>query len=208
MAQSPNERFGACDLFGDQVLNQTGSGSGDREVFEINMRKHVPAGHTIDIFAKESSTLTLDETTRTSRLFHVDGGHSCQETFDDLDLASQSILDEGAVIVDDAFNEPWPGVVEGVVKFLISEGCSLVPLVIGFNKLVLVKPEAVAQYERWLNQPEFWQIYISPDIYRTFIARRRSNFAPDRQRSFLFPAFGKMRQCDDRSGAHSGERLV
>ena len=68
----------------------------------------------------------------------IDGGHTAIHTMNDLKLASNLISNEGIVILDDILNHRWIGVLEGLVKFLQTTP-TLVPVMMGHNKLYLVK---------------------------------------------------------------------
>lgn len=158
------EAVGVCDLFGDQAGNVSASGSGDREIFEGNVRRIRPGFDRLKVFAKPSSELTAEEIGGPQRLFHVDGGHLREEALNDLHLAADVLHPSGAIVVDDPFRPEWPGVTEAILEFL-SEGRNFVPLVLGFNKLVLVRREARAAYDSVLGTPSMLWSYFDRRVY-------------------------------------------
>jgi hypothetical protein len=149
----PSEFVGVCDLFGDQLLNVSASGSGDRTVFERNVRSLVPEFDRLRVFARSSADLTATDVGAGQRFFHVDGGHLFEEALGDLRLGAQVLHDQGVIVVDDPFRPEWPGVTEAVLKFLDDEP-GFVPLVLGFNKLVLIRRSAREPYAQALGEPE------------------------------------------------------
>jgi hypothetical protein len=84
------------------------------------------------------------------RILSIDGAHSWYHTVSDLTLADSVIRPGGVVIVDDITNCGWPGVMEGVARYLLlSAKRRLFPFAIGRNKLWLTTPE---YHELYLNQ--------------------------------------------------------
>lgn len=160
------EQLGACDLFADQEANLSGSGSGDRSIFEANVRRIVPGFDRLRVFAKRSSDLTAAEVGRPVRLFHVDGGHLREEALNDLQLAAEVLHPAGAIVVDDPFRAEWPGVTEALLAFL-AERREFAALLIGFNKLVLVRREGRAPYDSMLSAPETLWSYFDRRVYDT-----------------------------------------
>ena len=56
------------------------------------------------------------------RFFSVDGGHTDEIVFSDMKLAEATLADGGIVIADDVFNEQWPGVAVGTLRYLVRRG--------------------------------------------------------------------------------------
>ena len=73
------------------------------------------------------------------RFVSVDGGHTAEITAHDLATAEASIAEGGIVVVDDVFNEPWPGVGDGVRRYF-ERRRNLVPFAIGANKTYFCRP--------------------------------------------------------------------
>ena len=139
LAQS-SECSVAWDLFENQAENQDHSGLGDREKFVANLQSHHCDIERIQIETANSIKLTTDlifsHSQQTFRLFSVDGGHTADVTFHDLQLAASVLCKGGLVILDDFFNEAWPGVSEGCLRFLLAHPGALVPVAIFGNKFV------------------------------------------------------------------------
>ena len=146
MADSVKERLGVCDVFDRVEKNVTNSGRGDREIFLDHFMTYVGNPSFLKIFGKSSSELLLDELGTGYRFFHIDGGHSEEEVFGDLCLADSALLERGIIAIDDYFNEIWPGVSEGVCRFMIERPGKLVPVAIGFNKILFSKPSQQKWY--------------------------------------------------------------
>jgi hypothetical protein len=137
-----SEVLGVCDVFEQQELNRDRSGEGSREIFQRNM-----GAHPVRVFAKESARLTPEDTTTECRFIHIDGGHRAEDIVNDLGVAECALLPDGVVAVDDAFNPNWPGVSDGFYQFMHAHA-AFAPLLIGGNKVLLARPDAIARYER------------------------------------------------------------
>lgn len=153
MVDTNKERFAICDDF-DNKKNKIPV----KQLFLKNLNSFFKDISFTEIYSKESNQLNSKEC-KNIRFFHIDGGHSADETYQDLQLASRSIIEGGIVAVDDLFNEFWPGVMEGVYKYLTSNK-EIVPIAIGFNKLLLCKKSKQNWYlEQMLH--DNWKNYIT-----------------------------------------------
>jgi hypothetical protein len=139
------ERSLAIDVFADQHLNIDGSGRGDREKFLENMKRWASTGglviHQGDSTMLESADVQ-DLVGSRVRLFSIDGGHTEQIVLSDMRLAEASLTAGGVIIADDVFNERWPGVAVGTLRYLENAG-GLAPFAIGFNKVFFSQPEYI-----------------------------------------------------------------
>jgi len=52
------------------------------------------------------------------RFIHIDGGHSKEQVYFDLELATKHLLPKGIIVVDDYGHPHWGGIAEGTDKFL------------------------------------------------------------------------------------------
>jgi hypothetical protein len=125
----------AIDSFVDQSANPDEAG-GTLSTFEAQVRKWGDwSAVTVEVV--DSSTLTPERLAtlvgEPVRLFSVDGGHTAEATASDLANAEAVLASGGVLILDDIFNEQWPGVVDGVTAHF-DRGSALVPFAIGFNK--------------------------------------------------------------------------
>jgi hypothetical protein len=145
-----DEKSVAYDLFERQDENVDRSGHGDKQVFQKNLKRyHCDLGR-ITINTENSLNLTpdkiLSDCSSKIRLFSIDGGHTPEITYNDLSLAAKTLCDGGLIILDDFFNESWPGVAEGTCKYLINKDTSLFPVVIAGNKFIFTNNKKIASY--------------------------------------------------------------
>lgn len=144
----------AIDVFGNQELNTDKSGKGDLEIFCKNVLRWSSLDEVM-IHQGDSTDLPVEELRRLAhgdiRLFSVDGGHEDATVFSDMKLAESALARGGILIADDVFNEQWPGVVTGTLRYLNSGG-ELVPFAIGFNKVFFSMPEFADFYRESLRR--------------------------------------------------------
>lgn len=154
MSLLKNEYYNlAIDVFEDQLLNTDQSGAGNLEIFQHNINKYAP-GSKVVILKSDSSFLPhgfIDEfISKYGQLsyFSVDGSHTVEATITDILTASRLLVNGGLIALDDYYNQDWPGVHEGVIKYLLFHDVKFFPLCYGFNKLVLC---ARGWHARYLN---------------------------------------------------------
>lgn len=139
----------AYDLFGRQAENVDKSGAGDLETLKANLLRHGCGSDRISLIQANSFDLVpervIAEAGGRPRLFSIDGGHTAAATINDLVLASRTIGEGGIVILDDFFNEAWPGVADGACRFMAGEGEPLAPILIAGNKFAFTSSPAWAQ---------------------------------------------------------------
>jgi hypothetical protein len=136
------EKAVAIDLFEDQHLNVDQSGSGDLAKFRRNLERHADSGRLV---VHKGNSLDLTGAVLVGlaegplRFVSVDGGHTAEITAHDLATAEAAIAEGGIIVVDDVFNEQWPGVVDGVHRYF-ERRPNLVPFAIGANKTYFCRP--------------------------------------------------------------------
>ena len=161
LLQRDYERSVAIDVFGDQLLNVDQSGKGDLAMFQGNVRRW-SSMDTVVVHQGDSTQLQAGELRKLAhgniRLFSVDGGHTDSIVFSDMNLADATIAAGGIVIADDVFNQDWPGVATGTLRYMASGG-KLVPFAIGFNKVFFGAPEYSQRYRDSLRR-EFADRYL------------------------------------------------
>lgn len=161
LLQHDDEYSVAIDVFGDQELNIDQSGKGDLAVFRKNVQRWSSLNSVV-IHQGDSTKLQADELRKLARgdirLFSVDGGHTDSTVFSDMKLAEATIASGGILIADDIFNEQWPEVYAGTLRYL-SQGGQLVPFAIGFNKVFFSVPE-FAEYYRSTLRTHFEDRYL------------------------------------------------
>ena len=137
-----SEKAVAIDLFEDQHLNIDHSGSGDLAKFRRNLDRHADSARLV-LHQGNSMDLTGAILTRLAdgplRFVSVDGGHTAEITAHDLATAEAAIAEGGVIVVDDVFNEQWPGVGDGV-RHYFERRPNLVPFAIGANKTYFCRP--------------------------------------------------------------------
>jgi hypothetical protein len=135
----PDEPSIAFDLFDRQRENVDESGCGSRERFIANCELHRCDMTRVSVCTANSLELTVDAIRRACptpfRLFSIDGGHTARNADNDLALAAGTVADGGVVLLDDVFNEQWPGVVEGMFRFAARNPSALMPFAIIGNKV-------------------------------------------------------------------------
>lgn len=145
----------AIDVFENQEANIDHSGKGDSTVFARNVREWLGDTRALRLLHADSRCLTAEAIVAAAdgiraRLFSVDGGHTARYLVNDLCLAEKSITSEGLIIVDDFFNPAWPGVAEGVYRYLDRPLGRLEPVAYGDNKLYMALPGAAARYRTFV----------------------------------------------------------
>ncbi|MGE2725525.1 class I SAM-dependent methyltransferase [Mycolicibacterium pulveris] len=150
LLQRPGEKSVAIDIFGDQDLNVDGSGHGDLAKFVNNVNLWSSMDDVV-IQQGDSTKLLPEQLCELAggdvRFFSVDGGHTAEIVCSDMKLAEATLTDGGIVIADDVFNQQWPGVAVGTLRYLEdSGGARLAPFLIGFNKVFFTQPEHCGRY--------------------------------------------------------------
>jgi hypothetical protein len=138
----------AIDVFENQHLNIDRSGHGNKLKFLHNMQKWAPAAD-LKIVEKSSLEMLPQEIIEISgrvRLASIDGGHTEECALNDLRLIEAALTQRGVIILDDCFNQAWPGVSSAVAKYLLRQEGRLRPFAISPNKLYLALPEYAGFY--------------------------------------------------------------
>lgn len=150
LSLQPDERAFALDVFEDQDLNVDGSGRGDRAVFLQNFAKVGGKEEQLTILAVDSTAVSAEELRTAAgplRMMSVDGGHTEDITYNDLQLAEEVLLDDGILILDDVYQQRWPAVAAGAFRFVLENGHQLRPFAISPNKTYFCKnPQAASRY--------------------------------------------------------------
>ena len=151
-----SEKCFALDVFCQRHLNVDNSGFGDRDMFLHNVRRWT--GDT-DITVIQSSSLDvkpadLIDAVGRSRLISVDGGHTEEITHSDLQLVESVLMERGVVILDDFFNQSWPGVAAGAAKYFLDPPTKLRPFAISPNKIYLAAPVHHELYRNGLRRTQ------------------------------------------------------
>ena len=157
-----DEQIGVCDIFEDQIHNISRSGGGSRSKFLETWNHYFGNKRQVRIFELPSQNLSVADTGSNCRIFSIDGGHTAAETFQDLRTGFAAIRADGIVLIDDYFDPMYPGVSEGVNRFLMDTQ-EVTPLLYFFNKLLLLNHDHRTKYEKYIVGPQF----------ETFLHQRR-----------------------------------
>jgi hypothetical protein len=165
LATSKNESCVAIDCFDKQEFNRDNSGGYVTvEEFLNNVIKHSnKTVSDIDIIAKDSMQVSPQEIIKKGkvRIFSIDGSHTAESTYKDMDLAYSCLTEGGVIFMDDYFNPPWPGVSEGFGKWMSDHSSALAPVYIDNRRLVLCTPKYhqgyLMMFERYKSKAvKFW----------------------------------------------------
>lgn len=177
MLLNPDQAAYAIDIFDRQDLNIDHSGKGNKAIFLRHVDKIV-GPHDLRIIEDSSMNVTVDQLSMPARLFSVDGGHTVECTMHDLRLAAESLTDGGIIILDDAFNEAWPEVADGLSRYL-SANPKVVPFALSPNKVYLTQLNWCDRYRASLraNMPKLFDRSLrvfgtEVDIYGVSAASR------------------------------------
>ena len=108
LSSSVTEPLWACDVFEKQALNTDKSGSGNYARFQENLEKFHINFSKVTIFKGPSTDLTLSYLRATSlplfRFISIDGGHTKDITFSDLEWARCNLAEGGVIALVCVFN--------------------------------------------------------------------------------------------------------
>lgn len=140
------------DLFERQDENIDRSGCGDRRKFLLNCQRYLGSNESVDAVTSNSLELTAEEVVSDCGsppvLFSVDGGHTAELTMNDLTIAASAVAEDGIVILDDFYNEAWPEVAFGTLRFFDESPGRLFPFCIVGNKVLMARSAAMAEQHR------------------------------------------------------------
>jgi hypothetical protein len=154
LLSAENELAMAIDLFSQQHLNVDGSGAGDLERFKRNLQRHADVSRLV-VHEGDSTQLTarhlLELGRGPFRLISIDGGHTAEITAHDMATSEGALAEGGIIILDDCFNEAWPGVTDGVHQYF-AEPRTIVPFGIGAAKTFFCQRVFAQQYAAVLRK--------------------------------------------------------
>ena len=114
----PEERIVVCDAFeSDTDDNYANKPSPENLVSNIERLSPGINRNRIVIHKCLSNDLHFDSE-EMFRFIHIDGGHSAEQAYFDLNLCSKHTTPSGVIVMDDYHNKQWPGVTEGTNRFL------------------------------------------------------------------------------------------
>lgn len=170
----------AVDLFSLQDLNIDHSGAGDLECFKKNLKRHADTDRLV-LYEGDSTKLDPQQLVSLGggqlRFISIDGGHTREITSHDLYVSEGALANGGVIILDDCFNDSWPGVVEGVHQYFSSPR-SIVPFGIGANKTFFCHMPFAQEYAavlRALDSRALMRDFLGSPVV-CFAYRRPSTF--------------------------------
>lgn len=114
----PGERIVLCDAFElNTDDNYIDTPSPENLISNIKSVNPEIENDRIVIHKCLSNDLQLDAEDK-FRFIHIDGGHSAEQVYSDLQLCSKHLLSNGIIVMDDYHNNLWPEVTRGTNKFL------------------------------------------------------------------------------------------
>jgi hypothetical protein len=145
----------ALDVFDDQSANVDGSGRGSLDKLRENIAQFAPPD--VEFAFIKADSLALTAPTRMTiaqehgpfRIFSIDGGHTVEHTYNDLQFAQDMLAVGGVIMVDDYYNLHWPGVHEGVGLFYTRGVPRIKPFMYAHNKLFFAGIAFHRRYLRW-----------------------------------------------------------
>jgi hypothetical protein len=151
--------FTAIDVFDDlQARDGSALDVGLKGVFLANMAASFPTLDWARTIVAPSATVRA-ETLGPHSFCHIDGLHSAEGTFADMQLCADVVVPGGLVALDDYFNQRFPGVSEGALLFDRWNPGVLTPIAIGFNKVIFQRAAESDLNERFAR--EFDQIPVN-----------------------------------------------
>lgn len=169
-----NEPAVAIDLFSAQHLNVDQSGGGNFAKFERNMQQFADTKRLV-VQEGDSTKMNADDLLRLGkgeyRFFSIDGGHTPEITAHDLSIADGALAPGGVIIIDDCFNELFPGVCDGIFQYF-AEPRNIIPFGICSNKVFFCHrgfSDRYLQVMRQLDGIQHERSFLqSPVVYVSF----------------------------------------
>lgn len=155
LLRNDGEAAVAVDVFERQDLNRDRSGHGNLQRLQENLLKYVRRGTRAILVSSNSldvSSISLIERAGGQfRLFSIDGGHEAGTVFHDLNVAAGALCHGGVILLDDFFNEGWPGVADGTCQFFTAGNFpDLVPFAVAQNKVLIGSRSYAENYRQGL----------------------------------------------------------
>lgn len=144
-----NEVAVAVDCFELQKFNIDKSGKGNFNIFKTNCSKFVNFNDKVAIHKGDSTKMKgsqwIPKNGMKFKIFSIDGCHTKDATYKDMQNVFDILCDDGVMIIDDYLNVTWPGVKAGVDQYMFDHG-NMRPIFLGYNKLFLVKKASYNKY--------------------------------------------------------------
>lgn len=94
-------------------------------------------------FKNEIATLHI---LNSFRFIHIDGNHTAEDVYKDLELADLLLFNNGIVVLDDFFNMIYPQVTEAIFNYIFTNPYRFKLFLCGYNKAYLCRPSLYSKY--------------------------------------------------------------
>ena len=126
-----------------------------RELFKENARslgltEKIDLFNDFEEFQSKKVSLSTSEMIGRFGLIHIDGEHSEEAVYRDLNESFKYLASDGILVIDDIFHTAFPGIASAVYRFIHSN--SLVPFLLSGDKMWLCFPEF---YEKFSEATRF-----------------------------------------------------
>ena len=168
LTAAEHEKAFVIDVFENQALNIDASGRGDKKKFLSNLGHWAGRPRAVSIIAKSSLEVRPEELLFACgrvRIASIDGGHTEECALNDLQLIEAVLTEHGIVILDDYFNQHWPGVSAGAAKYLSDPNTKLRPFAISPNKIFLTAPSNANFYRSQLRRQKGFNVETTAKMF-------------------------------------------
>ncbi len=182
----------AIDAFDLQQFNIAGSGEGSIQMLQDNLARCGYRADALRLVRADSLTLGAADVPDLRAdapegftFVSVDGGHEVEYALSDIRLAMALAMPEGIILVDDFFAPDWPGVTEALARLYLHDRPQFVPLLAGYNKLLLCHRSHRQGFSRTLVQ--YIKDHLNTRVHAkvvTLFGYRLINVEPDRSQPF------------------------
>lgn len=144
-----------------------------------NILKTCGNNNRLEVIARNSLDLTPELLLqliqgKNAKFISIDGGHTADVVFHDLQISIPILRDGGIIAMDDAFNHSIPAVTEGLFKFMLrGKGDNLAPFAHCYNKLFLTTSDHYSEY--YNKSFEILEEMKGFDTYQKTINRIKEN---------------------------------
>jgi len=145
----------AIDVFDEQRFNVDCSGRGSLSVFLSHVETLMVSQRcSFRVVQRDTMSFSIIEMvnlfgTKGVKFFSIDAGHTVQHACNDLTLVQEVLVPGGIVALDDYMSVHWPGVTEGLYRFMYFQNRRLKPFLVFQNKLFLT---TLSEHSLWLQQ--------------------------------------------------------
>ncbi len=159
-----NEKAYGIDIFDSQALNLDSSGSGNKGILVKNLIKYKCDMQNIILDPRESEKVNsadvVDGVGRV-RFFSIDGGHWYSTVRNDLDLATDCLVNGGIIALDDYLRPDWPEVARAFHTWFERNLEVFSIVAIGFNKVYLAHSDWAPRYRLILEEDRHMRFLLN-----------------------------------------------